>query len=123
MTRCAVRPNLLLVEDHRTTRDALGSFLQLEGWDVVTAEDGAEALDRAAEGHPLDVIVTDYMMPRLDGLAMLTRMRDDPALPHPPAVVVSAGALPRGALQQADIFLGKPIDLHELQRALYKLTR
>lgn len=117
----ALRRHLLLVDDHRTTRDALGSFLALEGWEVETAEDGAEALARIAEGERPDVIVTDYMMPRLDGLTMLARLRGDPALPHPPAVMMSAGALPQGALEQVEAFLAKPIDLQQLQEALRRL--
>ena len=64
---------VLLVEDDRASRESLALFLERRGFEVLTARDGAEALDRIYAG--VCVIVTDYAMPGMDGLALLREAR------------------------------------------------
>jgi CheY-like chemotaxis protein len=93
------RPSLplLVVEDHDDTRHALVRLLHLEGYTVVAATDGDEALDYLHQHGPVGLIVLDLQMPRLDGWRLRTRLLEDPALAHIPVVIFSArsvGALP-----------------------------
>lgn len=113
---------MLLVEDEVGTQDALGMLLRLDGWDVVPAYDGEEALAVLEERFP-DVILTDYMMPNLDGLEMIEQIKADPRLSRIPIVLMSATRLTREHRTQVEVFLPKPIDLSELREVLATLAR
>jgi CheY-like chemotaxis protein len=65
---------ILIVEDDADTRDALTQLFGLEDFQIVTAEDGQSGLEKADKEHP-DLIVTDIMMPKLDGIEMIKRLR------------------------------------------------
>ncbi len=121
--RCQHSPCLLLVEDNDDSRDLLARLLRLDGWEVCTAQNGADGLDRLNNGLSPSVIVTDFLMPRLDGLAMLDRIRSDPSLPNPPAVVVSALDLPlRLYAARAEAYFKKPLDLDGFRQTLVDLA-
>lgn len=68
------RFRILVVEDEENTRTALAELLQLDGYDVVTASNGEEGYQKALWCEP-DVIITDLLMPVLDGLEMSCRIR------------------------------------------------
>lgn len=104
------------------TQDALSTLLQLDGWKVLQAFDGAEALTQL-EVHRPDVIVTDYMMPNLDGLVMVERIRQDPDLADIPVVLVSATEVSAQQRRQVEAFLRKPVDLSALRKVLVTLRR
>ena len=72
---------VLVVEDDDVIRQLITVNLELEGFEVVTAMDGQEALDRVGELAP-DVVTLDVMMPRLDGWATATRLRANPDTAH-----------------------------------------
>src|SRR5215216_2097152 len=65
---------ILIVEDDADTRDGLTVLFQLEDFQIVTAADGHAGLEVADMEHP-DLIVTDIMMPKLDGIEMIKRLR------------------------------------------------
>lgn len=88
---------LLLVEDTQVTRQQLRRTLETAGWDVLVAQDGEAAIERLAEEN-VDVVVTDILMPSLDGLDLTRRIREDPELSGLPVVLVST----RGAEKEAD---------------------
>lgn len=115
-------PCVLLVEDEVGTQDALSTLLELDGWKVIQAYDGAEALVRLKENQP-DVIVTDYMMPNVDGLVMVERIRRDPELAHIPVVLVSAISVAKERRHEVQAFLRKPVDLTALREVLAALGR
>lgn len=115
-------PLVLLVEDEVGTQDALATLLRMDGWDVVCADDGEEGLARLDERRA-DVIVTDYMMPNLDGLEMVARIKADPRLADIPIVMMSAMRLRRELWQEVEVFLPKPIDLSELRNVMTTLVR
>jgi len=116
------RPLVLLVEDEVGTQDALATLLRMDGWDVDCAYDGEEALDCMAARVP-DVIVTDYMMPNMDGLAMIRHIKEDPELAAIPIVLMSAASLKADWRGKVEAFLPKPIDLSELRKVMATLVR
>jgi diguanylate cyclase (GGDEF)-like protein len=69
---------LLIADDNRANREALASLLEAAGYVVVTASDGAEALRQARAVHP-SLVISDVLMPRMDGYELARRLRDDPA--------------------------------------------
>src|SRR5512140_2853203 len=72
---------ILVVDDELNMRLVLKAMLKKEGYDVVTAKDGLEALE-ALQGDKIAVVATDLKMPRMDGMELLARiMQDDPSLP------------------------------------------
>jgi two-component system chemotaxis response regulator CheY len=81
-------PTLLLVEDNLHIQRIFQDKLQREGFRVLTATDGAAALDRAVETHP-DAILLDIMLPTLDGFEVLAKLREDPALTNIPVFILS----------------------------------
>jgi DNA-binding response OmpR family regulator len=70
-----MRRRILLVEDDPKTRTTVALYLQREGYDVATAEDGVQALEVAAEREP-HLVVLDLMLPRLDGMAVCRALRE-----------------------------------------------
>lgn len=80
---------ILVVDDDHVNRALLSTNLKEEGYHVVTAEDGEEALE-TMRGQPLDVVLLDLMMPKLDGFQVLWQMKCDDALRNLPVIVISA---------------------------------
>ncbi len=72
MTQKNIR--ILVVDDEANAREGLRKLLKLEGYEIVVAEDGVAALERASD-QPPDVVVTDLKMPRMDGLELTRRLR------------------------------------------------
>src|SRR4051812_14256618 len=87
----AQNPRVLLVEDAPFLRYAFGRLLRLHGFEVVEANDGREALDRLAESRP-QLVLTDLMMPVMDGIELIRRLRDDPQTADIPVVAITANA-------------------------------
>jgi two-component system phosphate regulon response regulator PhoB len=105
---------ILVVDDERDTRNVLQLLLRLEGHEVIAASDGVAALQAVGERRP-DVIITDWMMPRMNGTELCRRLREDPTTRAVPIIVVSARGLepthPDGLYER---FLHKPFGLDEL---------
>jgi len=105
-------PTLLLVDDNDLNRAVLSTLLRPLGFHIVEARDGQEGLERASD-HDLDAIITDLMMPTLDGFEMTQAIRADSQLQHLPVIATSASVFneDREKSMQAgcDDFLAKPI--------------
>jgi two-component system chemotaxis sensor kinase CheA len=103
-------PSVLVVDDVAAIRELERSLLAASGYEVRTARDGEEALELARARRP-DLVVTDYDMPRLDGLGLCRTIRATPALASLPVLVVTANQdedLRRRALEAgADGYLVK----------------
>lgn len=84
----AARPRVLLVDDSATAREVQREMLQAHGCDVDLASDGLEAWDAARDGH-YDLVISDIDMPRLDGLGLVRRIREDARLVMLPVLIVS----------------------------------
>lgn len=110
-------PRILVVDDVPTVLQALRMRLEAEGFEVVTARDGVEAIDRAREHHP-DLVLLDLMLPRLTGERVCEVLRGDPGLRGVPIVVLSArvgeSERLRALAAGADAFLSKPYDVAQL---------
>jgi diguanylate cyclase (GGDEF)-like protein len=70
---------ILIADDNRANREALGSLLEVAGYEVSMAADGWEALMKAREERPA-LVISDVLMPRMDGYELARRLREDPAL-------------------------------------------
>jgi adenylate cyclase len=104
---------ILIVDDIDANRDVLKTRLSVHGYDLREAADGEEALAAVKEWRP-DLVLLDVMMPKLDGIEVCRRLRNDPTLPHTSIVLVTAKADSRdvvvGLEAGADEYLTKPID-------------
>jgi CheY-like chemotaxis protein len=113
----------LIVEDDLDTREMLGRFLELEGFNVETAENGKRALERLGSGVGACVILLDLMMPVMDGWQFRQEQIRDSALADIPVIVVSAAGRERLEKIQADAYLSKPVDLDELLGCVTQFCR
>ncbi len=82
-------PIILVAEDEFASLEVLTLLLEAEGYRVIAVDDGEQALARLRSEH-VDLVVTDYMMPKLDGLALCDAMRSDPALAGIPVILMTA---------------------------------
>jgi signal transduction histidine kinase/DNA-binding response OmpR family regulator/ligand-binding sensor domain-containing protein len=116
---------LLVVEDNTDLRRHLAGSLAGR-WRVLEAADGAEGR-RLAREHGPDLIVTDLMMPRMDGFGMLQRLREDVETSHIPVLFLTARQDDRTRLKayslSADGFLSKPFKLEELTARIEQMLR
>jgi twitching motility two-component system response regulator PilH len=114
--------SVLLAEDDRALRRFLEVVLERAGYRVFPASDGLEAM-KLVLAAPIDVVVTDAIMPNLSGNELCRFLRNSPALSHLPIILLSAlerkGRNP-GA-EQADAFLSKPVSGEKLIEVIEKL--
>ncbi|WP_028225300.1 response regulator [Paraburkholderia ferrariae] len=110
---------VLLVDDDPNALDALKELVRQEGYRVTTAADGRDAL-RCALADPPDVVISDCMMPRMDGLALVRAMRRNRMLAHVPLVLVSAMVTPPVDANVVG-FLRKPFAIAQLLDILHRV--
>jgi DNA-binding response OmpR family regulator len=109
------RLTLLLADDDPTITNGLVPFFERAGFHVLTATNGADALEKAQSHHP-DLIVLDVLMPRMDGREVLRRLRRA-GLQTPTILLTQVGDAVERALaleEGADDYLNKPFESHEL---------
>ena len=106
---------ILVVEDDADIRSGVAEVLQQEGYDVVTAADGREALDWLG-GNSASLILLDLMMPIMDGWEFRSEQLRDPRLARIPVVLLSGAGDVRqhAACLGADGFLVKPLNINDL---------
>ena len=113
----AAGARILLADDNSDLRDYVARLLRSQGWTVDEAPDGLTALEGVRARVP-DLVLTDVMMPGLDGFALLRELRNDPRTINVPVVVLSARAgeesRVEGAEHGADDYLVKPFSAQEL---------
>ncbi|MEV4833370.1 response regulator [Nonomuraea sp. NPDC049486] len=116
---------VLVVDDDEVIRQLIAVNLNLEGFEVETATDGQDCLDRVLEVRP-DLITLDVMMPMLDGWTTAARLRDDEATRHIKVVLITARAQDddkrRGREIGVDAYLTKPFDPAELIQVVRDLV-
>jgi CheY-like chemotaxis protein len=114
---------ILLVEDDHLIRESIKEFLQIEGYSVITATDGLEALDALeAATAPFGLIIVDLMMPIMDGRTFLMHERRK-KYPHVHAIIFSASVRSKEVIEGATVCVSKSADLNEFLeaiRAFYK---
>lgn len=115
------QPSVLLVEDEPAQREVLRYNLEAEGFAVVSARDGEEALERIAEVLP-DLILLDWMLPHLSGIEVCRRLRMRPETRAIPIIMLSARSEEvdkvRGLETGADDYVIKPYSVVELMARL-----
>jgi adenylate cyclase len=117
---------ILIADDNPPALDILCARLASQGYEIVTATDGQEALD-AARRHLPDLILLDVMMPRLDGLEVCRRLKADQALPYMPIILVTAKDdtkdVVAGLDSGGDEYLVKPVDHAALTARVRSILR
>lgn len=116
---------VLVVDDDEVIRQLIAVNLQLEGFEVATAVDGQDCLEKVREVDP-DVITLDIMMPRLDGWVTAVKLREDPDTQGIKVVMITARAqehdIRRGHEIGVDAYVTKPFDPSELIRTVRELA-
>jgi len=105
---------VLVVEDEADIREAISELLQLSGFAVQQAADGQEALQQLHEGRVPELIVTDLLMPRLNGWDLLQELKRHPDWSEIPVVVVSAASPSTATRVPVEAVLAKPVQRGEL---------
>jgi CheY-like chemotaxis protein len=113
---------VLVVDDEFGVAEVLQSILEDEGYRVVTAINGKQAMTRLGE-HTPDVIMLDYMMPIMDGTQTLAAIRKDPALKNIPVIMMSSleEAAVRETCTEYETFLRKPFRAMAVLRLVAQL--
>ena len=114
---------VLLVEDDPALRRYLEIVLQRAGFEVVSAGDGLEAM-KFLLSDSVDVIVTDALMPNLDGYELCRFVRSSEHLAHLPIILLSAldPKISTDEAEQVDAFLAKPVSPEDLLNQITKVT-
>lgn len=107
---------MLVVEDEENIRESVAALLEVEGYEVETADNGAQALAVLKNGPPVSLIFLDLMMPQMDGWAFRARQLNQPELQDIPVVVLSGAR--RIEIEVANLepaaVLRKPVSIQEL---------
>jgi CheY-like chemotaxis protein len=121
-----VAKNLLVVENNPFEREGLAAVLRQEGYGVVCAANGREALERLKDQPTPDLMLLDMMMSEIDGWQLLRMLRGSPRLPTIPVVIVTGLeiATPEWAQSLGAVGLAcKPIDVEQLKATLTRVTQ
>jgi len=117
-------PLVMVVDDSITMRKVTGRVLERHNFEVATAKDGIDALERMEERVP-DLMLLDIEMPRMDGYELATQMKSDPRLRNVPIVMITSRTGEKHRQRALDIgverYLGKPYQENELVRNVYEL--
>src|SRR4051794_35316486 len=117
--------HLLLVEDSSTMRRMLSTLLQDEGYEVVIAKDGKEGLEKAGEEPCVDLILTDFEMPELDGAGLCRGLKDDRELRSIPVLMLTTLSETEnkvaGLDSGADDYIQKPKSPGEIQELFARI--
>ena len=117
----AVWPTILIVEDEKNTREGLRKFLESQDYDVLTAENGEEALRKIERERP-DLVLTDIRMPGMDGVALLEKIKVK--FPEISVILLTAYGTVENAVKAIKLgafhYLTKPVNLEELELLIKK---
>ena len=118
-----LKNKVLIVEDNIDLKDYLISILE-DDYELIMASDGQEGWLKTMEHHP-DIIITDVIMPIMDGIALSKKVKNDASLKHIPIVMLTAKSLTKdrikGIESGAEAYLVKPFDTNELKAVLAQL--
>ena len=111
------QPLVMVVDDSLTVRKVTSRLLARAGYQVVTAKDGVDALEKLTEFSPA-VMLLDIEMPRMDGFELTKRLRSDPKTRHLPIIIITSRAAEKHRLYAQELgvnaYLGKPYQEEEL---------
>ena len=114
---------VLIVEDEYGNAEVLQLLLEAEGYRVAAASNGRQALDLLRDGEKPALILSDFMMPVMNGGEFGVAVRQDPALAHIPFIFMSATnqEVVRRAFQDYDAFMVKPVEIDPLLTLVERL--
>jgi len=119
-------PLILIVDDNPANVDILQMRLLANNYDIITATDGEMGLAMAKEKQP-DLLLLDIMMPKIDGIEVCRRLKNDPTLPFMPIIMVTAKADSKdvilGLEAGSDEYLTKPVDHGSLVARVKSMLR
>lgn len=118
-TSAGTHRRLLLIDDDPNLILLVKDYLEFRGYEVVTAENGREALEVLEQEVPnIDMIICDVMMPEMDGYSLVKHVRDDPRMSWIPVLFLSAKGQSqdrvKGLNTGADVYMVKPFEPEEL---------
>lgn len=114
-------PKILVVEDNQDNREMVVKVLKFNGYQVVEAVDGEEAIEKVKAEDP-DLILLDIFLPKMDGYEATRRLKGDTSLRNIPIIALTAHAM-KGSMEEAlaagcDGYIPKPIDVRELPKQI-----
>lgn len=116
---------ILIVDDFAPLRRNLAFLLQIAGYDVITAENGAYALEALADERP-DLVITDVTMPAMDGYALLNEIRARREWSHLPVILVSCSYALEDVTHALDMgasdYLPKPFDIYDVLDSIQRVA-
>ncbi len=119
-------PTIMVVDDSLTVRRITGRLLEREGYRVITAKDGVDALEQLIDAEP-DVILSDIEMPRMDGFDLVRNIRADARLRAVPVIMITSRLADKHRRYAEEVganhYLGKPYQEEELLALLSSYTR
>ena len=110
-----------MVDDNEALRENLAEALEIEGFAVVMAGDGARALEHLAADPPPRAVLLDLMLPGMGGQEILARIRENPRLAEVRVVITTGVTGAKARVAAADAVLTKPFGVKELLAALRKV--
>jgi len=117
-------PAVMVVDDSITMRKVTGRVLERNNFEVLTAKDGVDAVEKMAERTP-DLVLLDIEMPRMDGYEVAQHMRSDPRLKDVPIIMITSRTGDKHRQRAMDIgvdrYLGKPYQENELMRNVFEI--
>ncbi len=119
-------PKILVVEDNQDNREMVVKALKFNGYQVVEAVDGEEAIEKVKAEHP-DLILLDIFLPKMDGYEATRRLKGDTSLRNIPIIALTAHAM-KGSMEEAlavgcDGYISKPIDVRELPKHIQRFLK
>ena len=119
-------PTILVVEDNQDNRELIVKALSVNGYNVIEAVDGEEAIDKAKSEKP-DLILMDLFIPKIDGYEVTRILKGNDELKNIPVIACTAHAM-KGDMEAAlaagcDGYIPKPIDVRELSNQINSFLR
>ena len=117
---------ILVVDDDKTTRKILSLYLKGKGYEVVTAENGLDALEKMGTEN-INLVLTDMNMPFMDGIELTKTLKADPNWKHIPILMVTTEAdeeeKKRAATAGVDDYLVKPANAEQVTASVKKILK
>lgn len=117
---------ILIVDDDKTTRKLLSLYLKGKGYEIVTAENGLEAMEKMGTGD-INLIVTDMNMPYMDGIELTKTLKADPAAKNIPIIMVTTEAdeeeKKKAAEAGVDDYLVKPTNADQISESIKTILK
>jgi two-component system chemotaxis response regulator CheY len=112
--------HILIVDDSKTVRNLVAFIMKKEGFRVTTAEDGLDGLEKLYAADPVDLIVSDVNMPRMDGFTFIKNVREQEAYRDIPIIVLSTEGqdkdIQTGLTLGANLYMVKPAQPEKMVR-------